>query len=92
MEFTLWTVNAVYHKKPRMAQQTVGIYVNPSEEAIRLGALTVRFLITGENSKGSIAAFEVMVPSGQRLAAPALSHDHYEETIYGISGGRDRSV
>jgi quercetin dioxygenase-like cupin family protein len=69
-----------------MARQTVGIHVNPSEESICLGPLTVRFLITGENSTGSIAAFEVMVPSGQRLAAPAHSHDHYEETIYGMSG------
>jgi quercetin dioxygenase-like cupin family protein len=43
-------------------------------------------LITGENSGGSIAAFEVTVPASQRLAAPAHSHDHYEETIYGIDG------
>ena len=27
-----------------------------------------------------------MVPAAQRLAAPAHSHDHYEETIYGIAG------
>ena len=27
-----------------------------------------------------------MVPAKQRLAAPPHSHDHYEETIYGISG------
>src|SRR5574337_245588 len=31
-------------------------------------------------------AFELMVPGAQRLAAPAHSHDHYEETIYGIEG------
>jgi quercetin dioxygenase-like cupin family protein len=60
--------------------------VNPSEETIRLGPLTVHFLLTGENSTGSIAAFEVIVPGGQRLAAPAHSHDRYEETIYGIAG------
>lgn len=69
-----------------MAQQPTGIQVNPSEGAIRLGPLTVRFVITGENSNGNVAMFEVMVPSAQRLAAPAHSHDHYEETIYGISG------
>src|ERR1700733_5526002 len=40
----------------------------------------------GENSGGSIAAFEVVVPGAQRLTAPAHSHDHYEETIYGIDG------
>jgi quercetin dioxygenase-like cupin family protein len=69
-----------------MREQTIGIHVNPSEETIRLGPLTVRFLITGENSSGTIAAFEVVVPRAQRLAAPAHSHDHYEETIYGVDG------
>lgn len=69
-----------------MAQQTIDLHVNPADEAIRLGPLTVRFLITAENSTGSIAAFEVMAPAAQRLAAPAHSHDHYEETIYGIDG------
>lgn len=69
-----------------MTQQIIGIHVNPSEEAIRLGPLTVRFLITSENSSGTIAAFEVTVPGAQRLAAPAHSHDHYEETIYGVDG------
>ncbi len=69
-----------------MAQQTMDVHINPADEAIRLGPLVVRFLITGENSSGSMAAFELMVPGGQRLAAPAHSHDHYEETIYGIEG------
>jgi len=69
-----------------MTQQTIDLRVNPADETIRLGPLAVRFLITGENSNGSLAAFEVTVPSGQRLAAPAHSHDHYEETIYGIDG------
>jgi len=69
-----------------MAQQTVDLRVNPSDETIRLGPLAVRFLLTAENSTGSIAAFELFVPSAQRLAAPAHSHDHYEETIYGIHG------
>jgi quercetin dioxygenase-like cupin family protein len=69
-----------------MAQPTLDLHVNPSDETIRLGPLAVRFLITGENSTGSIAAFELMVPGAQRLAAPAHSHDHYDETIYGIEG------
>jgi quercetin dioxygenase-like cupin family protein len=63
-----------------------GPLVNPADETIRLGPLGVRFLVTGDHSSGSIAAFEVMVPAKQRLAAPPHSHDHYEETIYGISG------
>ncbi len=69
-----------------MAPQTIDLRVNPSDEAIRLGSLRVRFLLTGENSSGTLAAFELMVPGAQRLAAPAHSHDHYEETIYGIEG------
>jgi len=69
-----------------MIQQTIELNVNPADETIRLGPLAVRFLITGENSGGSVAAFELMVPGAQRLAAPAHSHDHYEETIYGMEG------
>jgi len=72
-----------------MPQQTIhlqALHVNPSAETIRLGPLEVRFLITAENSNGSVAAFELIVPGGVRLAAPAHSHDHYEETIYGIDG------
>jgi hypothetical protein len=63
-----------------MTQQIIGLHVNPSDETIRLGPLAVRFLIAGENSSGTVAAFEVIVPGAQRLAAPAHSHDHYEET------------
>lgn len=69
-----------------MTQQNSNLHVNPAVETIRLGPLTVRFLVTAENSGGSIAAFELMVPAAQRLAAPAHSHDHYEETIYGLDG------
>lgn len=69
-----------------MQPQANGVGVNPSEETIGLGPLAVRFLIAGANSGGSVAAFELSVPAAQRLAAPAHSHDHYEETIYGIDG------
>ena len=69
-----------------MTAQTVALHVNPSDETIRLGPLAVRFLITGEQASGSVAVFELTVPAAQRLAAPAHSHDHYEETIYGLEG------
>ena len=64
-----------------MPQQAVKLNVNPSEETIRLGPITVRFLVTGEDSGGSVAAMEVSVPGARRLMAPAHSHDHYEETV-----------
>ena len=60
--------------------------INPSEETIAAKGLAVRFLLTGDNSNGSIAAFELLVAASQRLPAPAHSHDHFEETIYGIDG------
>ncbi len=69
-----------------MPQDIIGLRGNPSDEVIRLGPLTVHFLITEQDSGGSIAAFELGVPAAQRLASPAHSHDHYEETIYGIDG------
>jgi hypothetical protein len=61
-----------------MTRQTLDLQVNPSDETIRLGPISVRFLITGEDSRGSIAVFEGVVPAAQRLAAPAHSHDQYE--------------
>jgi len=69
-----------------MLAQSVDLRVNPADETIRLGPLTVRFLVTGEQSAGTVALFEVTVPAAQRLMAPAHSHDHYEETIYGVQG------
>ena len=64
----------------------VNLNVNPAEETIRLGPLLVRFLVTGEETRGGLAAFELLVPGAQRLAVAGHSHDHYEETIYGIDG------
>ena len=69
-----------------MTAPSTGVHVNPSDETILLGPIAVRFLITGEDARGSVGMFELTVPGGQRLTAPAHSHDHYEETIYGIDG------
>lgn len=69
-----------------MAPQAPDVHVNPSDEIIRIGPLGVRFLVTGDDASGSVALFELTVPAAARLAAPAHSHDHYEETIYGIEG------
>jgi quercetin dioxygenase-like cupin family protein len=60
--------------------------VNPSEETIRIGPLAIRFLLTGDDTNGSVSVFEVTVPAGQKLAAPAHKNDAYEETLYGIEG------
>jgi quercetin dioxygenase-like cupin family protein len=60
--------------------------VNPSEENINIGPLGIRFLLTGDDSAGSVSVFEVSVPVGQKLAAPAHKNDAYEEVLYGIQG------
>ncbi len=60
--------------------------VNPSEETIMIGPLEIRFLITGDDSNGSVSVFEVLVPAGRKLAAPAHMNDAFEEILYGIEG------
>jgi len=56
-----------------------------TREEISVGETTIRFLIEGEESAGSVAIFEFDVPAGAKIAAPH-SHDGYEETIYGLEG------
>jgi quercetin dioxygenase-like cupin family protein len=66
--------------------QQPGIRVNPSQETIEIGPLRIRFLLTGGDSNGSVSAFEMLVPAGQKLAAPAHKNNAYEEVLYGIEG------
>ena len=56
-----------------------------TREEIRVGEMTIRFLVEGSQSAGSVAVFEFDVPAGARIAG-AHSHDGYEETIYGLEG------
>jgi hypothetical protein len=60
--------------------------VNPSEETITIGPIRIRLLLTGDDSGGKVSVFEVTVPAGQRLAAPAHQNDAYEEVLYGLEG------
>ena len=54
-------------------------------DEIQLGGMTIRFLLEGEESGGSVAVFEFDIATGTRVAA-GHSHDGYEETIYGLEG------
>ena len=54
-------------------------------EQITVGDISVRFLVEGEESAGSVAVFEFDVPAESRVAA-AHSHDGYDETLYGLEG------
>ena len=60
--------------------------VNPSEETIKIGPLGIRFLLTSDDSNGNASVFEVLVPVGQKLAAPAHQNNAYEEILYGVEG------
>jgi hypothetical protein len=51
-------------------------------EEIRIGGLTVRFLLEGSAAGGSLAMFEFDVNAGANMPV-VHSHDGYEETIYG---------
>jgi quercetin dioxygenase-like cupin family protein len=64
----------------------VNLTINPADETIGFGPIVVRFLVTAGHSNGSLAMFELTVRAGERLPAPAHSHDHYEETIWGLEG------
>jgi quercetin dioxygenase-like cupin family protein len=56
-----------------------------TQEEIRVGDISIRFLVEGADTAGSAAVFEFDVPSGATVAE-AHSHDGYEETIYGLEG------
>jgi len=84
VEFTLIS-RASKHAALTVMQQTT-TRVNPSEETINIGRVEVRFLLTSNDSNGSVSVFEVLVPAGQKLVAPAHKNDAYEEVLYGIEG------
>jgi quercetin dioxygenase-like cupin family protein len=56
-----------------------------TKEAIKVGDISIRFLVEGEDSAGFVAVFEFDVPAGA-MVAEAHSHDGYEESIYGLEG------
>jgi quercetin dioxygenase-like cupin family protein len=55
------------------------------QEEIRIGDLTIRPRLEGDESGGTVAIHEFDVPAGSGLPLPH-SHDDYEETIYGLAG------
>ena len=54
-------------------------------EIIRVGQIEVKFLLEAADTNGSVAMFEFTVPVGARMPLPH-SHQHYDETIYGVEG------
>ena len=56
-----------------------------TDEGIRIGQLTIRYLLEGGKTHGSLAMFEFEVGAGAKVPV-AHSHDGYEETCYGLEG------
>jgi mannose-6-phosphate isomerase-like protein (cupin superfamily) len=52
---------------------------------IRVGTLSIRFLLDAGASDGRATAFECDVPANAAMSAPH-SHDGFEETNYGLAG------
>jgi len=64
-------------KETRMDSQTTG--------TIHVGAISIDFLVDGDDSGGSVTVFECAVPADAKVPIPH-SHDAFEETIYGLEG------
>ena len=64
------------------------VRINPSDETIQIGTpgIGIRFLLTREDTNGSMSVFEVRVAAGHKLPAPAHKNDAYEEVLYGMEG------
>ncbi|MDH4091617.1 MAG: cupin domain-containing protein [Cyclobacteriaceae bacterium] len=54
-------------------------------ETIRIGQITIDFLLGAADTNGSVAMFEFGVPAGAKVPLPHY-HEHYDETIYGVAG------
>lgn len=52
---------------------------------IRVGAISIDFLVDSDDSGGSVTVFECVVPADAQVPI-AHSHDAFEETIYGLEG------
>ena len=59
--------------------------MNSPKEIIRLGQIEIRFLLDSEDTDGSVAMFEFIVPPGARVPAPHY-HEHVDEVAYGLDG------
>jgi hypothetical protein len=49
-----------------MVQQNVQIRPNSADETIQVGVIQIRFLVTGAESNGNAAIFELTIPAGAR--------------------------
>jgi quercetin dioxygenase-like cupin family protein len=58
---------------------------SPATATIKVGAISIDFLVDADDSGGSVTVFECTVPADAMVPVPH-SHDGFEETIYGLEG------
>ena len=54
-------------------------------ETIKMGALTLNFLQSKDETGGSLDMFEMVVQPNARMPVPHY-HESWDETVYGLSG------
>jgi quercetin dioxygenase-like cupin family protein len=54
-------------------------------EIIRVGQISIRFLMEGVETNGTVSMFESTVPAGAKVPVPHY-HKDYDETAYGLQG------
>jgi quercetin dioxygenase-like cupin family protein len=54
-------------------------------ETIKAGQITIDFLMEAADTNGAAAMFEFTVPVGSKVPIPHY-HEHFDETIYGLTG------
>ena len=55
------------------------------KETIKAGQITIDFLLEAADTNGSAAMFEFTIPAGAKVPLPHY-HEHFDETIYCLSG------
>lgn len=55
------------------------------KEIIQAGQIQIEFLLEAADTNGSAAVFEFTVPAAAKVPIPHY-HEHFDETIYGLSG------
>jgi quercetin dioxygenase-like cupin family protein len=56
-----------------------------ASEPIRIGDMTIHFLVEPGESNESVSVFRCDLPVGSQVPVPH-SHDEFDETVYGLSG------
>jgi quercetin dioxygenase-like cupin family protein len=55
------------------------------KQTIKVGQIIIDFLLEAADTNGSAAMFEFTIPAGAKVPV-AHFHEHFDETIYGLSG------